>query len=316
MSGEPQPTTTTTTTDSKGISKLATGVQRLGDILGMIKFSHTLFALPFALLGAALAAFDRTEDVQAGWKEWLGILLCMATARSAAMAFNRLVDRRIDAENPRTASRHLPSGKLSVGSVVAFTVVCALLFVASTLLFLPENPWPLILSVPVLFWLLGYSFAKRFTSLAHFWLGAALMLAPIAAWIAIRGSLAWPPVWLGLAVLLWVAGFDIIYACQDTEFDREKGLRSVPARLGVARALKLAAACHAAMICALIGLGLSHPPLGVLFGVGVGLVAILLIYEHALVRPDDLTRVNVAFFQVNIAISLGLLAISLVDLLS
>lgn len=289
-------------------------LRRLTDILGMIKFSHTLFALPFALLGAALAARGAS-----GWasrpRDWLGILLCMATARSAAMAFNRVVDREIDAANPRTATRHLPAGRLSVGSVVVFTVVCAGLFVASTLLFLP-NPWPLRLSVPVLAWLLGYSLAKRFTSLAHFWLGSALMLAPIAAWIAIRGDLAWPPVWLGLAVLLWVAGFDIIYACQDAAFDRDAGLRSIPARLGVRGALRLAALCHALMVGALVLLGFSDsPPLGPLFFTGVGLVALLLLYEHALVRPDDLTRVNVAFFQVNIAISVGLLAVGLADLL-
>src|SRR5262249_37529457 len=174
-------------------------------------------------------------------------------------------------------------------------------------------PWPLYLSVPVLAWLLGYSYAKRFTSLAHFWLGSALMLAPIAAWIAIRGDLAWPPVLLGLAVLCWVSGFDIIYACQDADFDRSSGLHSVPARLGVAGSLRLAAACHAAMIAALIALGYAYP-MGSLYFVGVGLVALLLVYEHALVRPDDLSRVNLAFFQVNIGISLGLLVVGVADL--
>lgn len=285
---------------------------RLNDLLGMIKFSHTLFALPFALLGAALAA--HTKD---GWigrpRDWLGILLCMAAARSAAMAFNRLVDRRIDAQNPRTASRHLPSGVLTVQAVTIFTLACSLAFVASTLLFLP-NRWPLYLSGPVLLWLLGYSFAKRFTSLAHVWLGVALMLAPIAAWIALRGDLQWPPVLLGLAVLFWVSGFDIIYACQDAAFDRAAGLHSIPARLGVGRALRVAALCHAVMVMALIGLGWSYP-MGPLYFVGVAAVAILLVYEHALVRPDDLTRLNVAFFQVNIVISMGLLACGVIDLL-
>jgi 4-hydroxybenzoate polyprenyltransferase len=285
---------------------------RLNDLLGMIKFSHTLFALPFALLGAVLAAHT-PEGWQGRPRDWLGILLCMATARSAAMAFNRLADRRIDALNPRTATRHLPSGQLSVASVALFTSVCIVAFIASTLLFLP-NPWPLRLSVPVLLWLLGYSYAKRFTSLAHVWLGVALMLAPIAAWIALRGDLAWPPVLLGLAVLFWVSGFDIIYACQDADFDREAGLHSIPARFGVRRALRLAAACHAVMIVALIALGWSYP-LGWLYFVGIGAVALLLAYEHALVRPDDLTRVNVAFFQVNIAISMGLLAFGVLDLL-
>jgi 4-hydroxybenzoate polyprenyltransferase len=282
------------------------------DLMGMIKFSHTLFALPFALLGAALAA-KGPEGWRGRWQDWLGILVCMAMARSAAMAFNRLADRRIDALNPRTASRHLPSGKLSTAMVAAFTVVTSVGFVAATLLFLP-NRWPLILSGPVLLWLLGYSYAKRFTSLAHFWLGFALALAPIAAWIALRGDLAWPPALLGLAVLLWVAGFDIIYACQDADFDRSQGLHSVPGRLGVRGALRLAAACHAAMIGSLVGLGLAYP-MGVIYFAGVGVVALLLIFEHAIVRPDDLTRVNVAFFQVNVGISMGLLAVGLADLL-
>ncbi|SIO64890.1 4-hydroxybenzoate polyprenyltransferase [Singulisphaera sp. GP187] len=286
---------------------------RLNDLLGMIKFSHTLFALPFALLGAVLAAHT-PEGWQGRPRDWIGILLCMATARSAAMAFNRLTDRRIDALNPRTAMRHLPSGQLSVASVVLFTLICIVVFVASTLLFLP-NPWPLRLSVPVLLWLLGYSYAKRFTSLAHVWLGVALMLAPVAAWIALRGDLAWPPVLLGLAVLFWVSGFDMIYACQDADFDREAGLHSIPARFGVRRALRLAALCHAVMIVALIALGWSYP-LGRVYFVGIGAVALLLAYEHALVRPDDLTRVNIAFFQVNIAISMGLLAFGVLDLLT
>lgn len=286
---------------------------KLRQILEMIKFSHTLFALPFALLGAAMAARDAS-----GWRatprDWLGIVLCMASARSAAMAFNRLADRHIDARNPRTAGRHLPSGQLTAASVAFFTIACSVAFIGSTLLFLP-NRLPLILSVPVLVWLLGYSYAKRFTSLAHFWLGAALMMAPIAAWIAIRGNLAWPPVLLGLAVLFWVAGFDVIYACQDADFDRKAGLRSIPSRLGIRRALRLAAMCHAVTIAALTALGLvDSPPLGPIYFAGVVAVAVLLIYEHAIVRPDDLTRVNVAFFQVNIGISLGLLAVGLADL--
>ncbi len=283
------------------------------DLLGMIRFSHTLFALPFALLGAALAA--KGPD---GWRgrprDWLGILLCMVLARSAAMAFNRLVDRRIDALNPRTASRHIPSGKLSPATVAGFTAVCSLGFVASTLLFLP-NRWPLILAGPVLAWLLGYSLAKRFTSLAHFWLGLALALSPMAAWIALRGALDWSPALLGLAVLLWVSGFDILYACQDHDFDRAEGLHSVPARFGVAGALRLAMACHAAMVGALVGLGLAYP-MGPIYFAGVLAIAGLLAYEHSLVRADDLARVNLAFFHVNVAISLGLLAVGLADLVA
>ncbi len=287
-------------------------LRRLNDLLGMIKFSHTLFALPFALFGAVLAAYGPN-----GWhgraQDWLGILLCMATARSAAMAFNRLVDRRIDALNPRTATRHLPAGKLSVGSVAVFWIVCAIGFVAASTLFLP-NKWPLILSIPVLAWLCGYSYAKRFTSLAHVWLGSALMLAPIAAWIALRGGLAWPAVVLGLAVLFWVTGFDVIYACQDVDFDRAHSLHSIPSRLGVANALRLAALLHVAMVTCLIMLGWLYP-LGWIYHAGVAVIAALLVYEHAVVRPDDLSRVNLAFFHVNIVISLGLLASGVVDLL-
>ena len=285
---------------------------RIRQYLDLIKFSHTLFALPFALLGAVMAAHHRD-----GWhgrvQDLVGILLCMATARSAAMAFNRLADRRFDALNPRTAGRHLPAGLMSVGAVALFTLACSMAFIASTLLFLP-NRWPLYLSVPVLLWLLGYSYSKRFTSLAHFWLGVSLSMAPIAAWIALRGDVEWPPLLLALAVLLWVAGFDIIYACQDVDFDRGAGLRSVPTRFGVRRALWIAALCHALMIVPLVGLGLVYP-LGPIYFVGVAAVAALLVYEHALVRPDDLTRVNIAFFQVNVVISMGLLVVAVVDLL-
>ena len=286
-------------------------IGRVADILGMIKFSHTLFALPFALLGAALAAHGPD-----GWhgraRDWLGIVLCMTTARSAAMAFNRLADRRIDALNPRTARREIPAGKLSARSVAAFTAISAVGFVASTLLFLP-NVWPIALAGPVLAWLFGYSYAKRFTSLAHVWLGFALALAPACAWLALRGSIAWPPAWLGLAVLTWVTGFDVIYACQDEAFDRDAGLHSLPARFGARGALRLAAVCHALTVLALIGLGWSYP-LGTVYFAGVVAVALLLIYEHAIVRPDDLSRVNVAFFRVNVAISVGLLAVGLIDL--
>lgn len=297
----------------------------LRHILEMIRFSHTLFALPFALLAAAMAWHATTrQDVGTAvgwrWRELLGILLCMVTARSAAMAFNRIVDWRFDAENPRTRGRHIPQGVLSVGSVIAFAAANAAGFVAATLLFWP-NWLPLALSLPVLLFLLGYSLTKRFTALAHFWLGAALMLAPLAAWIAVRGSQVLadpadllPAVVLGGAVLLWTAGFDIIYACQDVDYDRQAGLHSVPALLGVAGALRFAAACHAGMLLLLAGLPWVYPYFGGIYGTGVAAVAVLLVYEHTLVRPDDLTRVNRAFFQVNAVVSLGLLVVGLVDL--
>jgi len=337
-------------------------LQTIRHFLSLVRFSHTLFALPFALLAALMAwrlqaitsvsevlgvkPWPPADDVDVfihdpylsvggaqveiesllrnkflvRWQEPIGILLCMVFARSAAMAFNRLADRKLDAANPRTASRHLPAGVLSVGQVTLFAVACSVAFVASTLLFLP-NLLPLYLAVPVLLFLLGYSYAKRFTSLAHFWLGAALAVSPVAAWIAIRGEIVlqaprdlYPALVLGGAVLTWVAGFDIIYACQDFAHDREVGLHSVPVRLGVAGALWLAAACHFATIVMLACLPLVFPPLGWVYGAGVAAVAGLLLYEHALVRPDDLARVNTAFFHVNAVISIGLLLIGTLDL--
>jgi 4-hydroxybenzoate polyprenyltransferase len=236
------------------------------------------------------------------------------------MAFNRLADCGYDAGNPRTAGRHLPTGQLSPTSVWAFTLACCAAFIASTALFLlRDNPWPLSLSVPVLLFVLAYSLTKRFTALCHFWLGASLFLAPVAAWIAIRGIPPWPemlvPLLLGGAVLFWVAGFDILYACQDVDFDRKAGLRSVPAALGVPASLRIAALCHALTAALLVLLYFAaHPPLGVVYLIGVGAVAILLVYEHWLVRPDDLSRVNQAFFQVNGVISVGVFVVVLVQL--
>jgi len=286
-------------------------------LLEMIRFSHTLFALPFALLAAAMAWATDAAEGQAWpfeWRELLGIVVCMATARSAAMAFNRLADRKLDAANPRTRSRHLPSGTLGVQTVVAFTAISSLGFVAGTLLFLPGNPWPLAASVPVLLFLFAYSYTKRFTLLSHFWLGAALMLAPLAAWVAIRAELDWPPVVLGAAVMLWVAGFDVLYACQDVQFDVQARLKSIPARLGVAGALRVAALCHAGMVVLLGVLPRVFPEFGAVYLAGVAAIALLLVYEHRLVRPDDLARVNRAFFHVNAVISLGLLAVGVLDL--
>lgn len=314
--------------------------------LSLIRFSHTIFALPFALL-SALMAWRLTADQQFApgafsdlvvldgtatdvlpfakartfnLRDLLGILLCMVFARSAAMAFNRLADRKLDAANPRTAGRHLPAGILSVAQVTAFALACSTAFVASTAMFLP-NRLPLILSVPVLIFLLGYSYTKRFTSLAHIWLGAALALSPVAAWIALRGEVIiqlptdlLPALVLGGAVWAWVAGFDMIYACQDYEYDRSARLHSIPVLLGVAGALRLAAACHLATIGLMAALPLVYPPLGWIYWSGVAAVAVLLVYEHALVRPDDLARVNTAFFNVNAVISLGLLAVATLDL--
>lgn len=296
----------------------------------MIRFSHTIFALPFALLAAVMAwvaPVAGDAKIEFHWLHLVAIIICMVGARSAAMAFNRLVDRFIDAQNPRTAGRHLPAGKLSVNSVWVFTLASALMFFIGNALFLP-NYLPLLVSVPVLVILLGYSYTKRFTALAHFWLGLALMLAPICAWIAIRGlvvietpeDLA-PAVVLGLAVLFWVAGFDMIYACQDYEYDAQKKLNSIPVLLGIGGALKLAAVCHAIMLGLLVLLPLlgqwCGPALGLgyVYGLAVLAVAGLLVYEHALVRADDLTRVNIAFFNVNSVVSLGLFVAGTIDLL-
>ena len=292
-------------------------------ILEMIRFSHTLFALPFALLAAVMAWSVSTGESSFGWRQLTGILICMVCARSVAMAFNRLADRKLDAHNPRTKNRHLVTGDLSVSGVVVFTLLGTAGFVIGTLMFLP-NWLPVLLSAPVLAFLCGYSYAKRFTALAHFWLGTALMLAPVCAWIAIRGELVlanpldiMPALILGLAVLPWVAGFDIIYACQDVDSDRQAQLHSVPAKFGVVTSLRIAAACHAVMIGVLMILPWACPEIGLgwIYLVGIASVALLLIYEHSIVSADDLTRVNVAFFQLNVIVSLGLLAIGTLDVL-
>lgn len=304
---------------------------QLKKLLEMIRFSHTIFALPFALLAALMAwvaPVGTGPEVTFDWLHLLGIVVCMVGARSAAMAFNRLVDRRIDALNPRTAGRHLPAGELSVVAVVAFIIISTIVYFFGMTLFLP-NWLPLALSVPVLAVLFGYSYTKRFTSLAHFWLGLALMLAPICAWVAVRGLVVMqdpadvvPAVLLGLVVMFWVAGFDMIYACQDFDYDTEKELNSIPVMLGVAGALRLAAICHAIMIGLLLLIPVAGSfagpdlQLGPVYWIGVAGVAGLLIYEHLLVRPNDLDRVNVAFFNVNAIVSVGLFVIVAIDLLA
>lgn len=298
----------------------------LSAMLAMIRFSHTLFALPFAILSAIWAwatPFPNQQAVPFRWQQVLGILCCMVFARSAAMAFNRLVDRHIDANNPRTATRHLPAGRLTVKSVFWFTCCSSVGFIASCFWFWP-NPWPVYLCIPVLLFLLGYSYAKRFTAWSHYWLGAALWLAPLCAWIAIRGQVLWenptdllPAATLGLAVFLWVGGFDVIYACQDVDFDRNHNLRSLPVRWGVVGALRGAALSHILMLITLAVLPFAYPQLGLhwIYLSGLVLVAVLIGFEHFLVRPDDLSRVNLAFFHVNVVISLGLLVVGTLDVI-
>ena len=303
---------------------------KLKKILEMIRFSHTIFALPFALLATLMAYWVPTRSgdyIGFHFLHLVGILLGMVLARSAAMAFNRIVDRKIDADNPRTQNRHLPSGTLSLTSVIIFTVVTSAGFVLSTFLFWP-NWLPLFLSVPVLAVLFLYSLTKRFTSLAHFWLGFSLMLAPLAAWIAIRGEevLAHPadlvtPSLLGAIVLFWVAGFDMIYACQDFEYDKRAKLKSVPVRFGVSGALRMAALSHGIMIALLAclpfagSLGGPATGLGTIYWIGVVALGTLLIYEHSLVSAEDLTRMNIAFFNVNAVVSIGLFLVVAIDLL-
>ena len=283
--------------------------QQLRHFLELIRFSHTVFALPFALLSAVIAWSAPGSEFR--WRDLLGILVCMVTARSAAMAFNRLVDRDIDADNPRTARRHLPAGLLSVSAVITFTIVMSLAFVVATAIFLPKQ-LPMILAVPVLLFLLGYSLAKRWTSLCHYWLSAALMLSPIAAWIAVRDEFALIPALLGGVIFFWVGGFDIIYACQDATFDRERNLNSIPARFGVRSALRIALLSHLITIAMLLLLW-KMAGLGLVFLIGVIAIAGLLVYEHWLVRPDDLNRINLAFFNVNAIISFGILILGCLD---
>jgi len=267
--------------------------------LEMIKIEHTLFALPFAFLGALLAANGLPTLRQVLW-----IVVAMVGARSAAMAFNRIADRNIDARNPRTATRALPAGLLSVGFVWAFTIVSAAVFLLAAAML---NRLTLLLAPVALASVLLYSFTKRWTQFSHLVLGWCLSIAPTGAWIAVRGEIGSPvPLLLSLVVLLWTSGFDILYACQDYDFDRREGLRSIPARFGIARALWIARALHAAAFLALVWLFVLTG-LGALAFAGVIATGALLVYQHRLVRADDLGRLNAAFFTTNAFVSVILL---------
>ena len=282
------------------MSTTALGAWRRVALYGrMIRFSHSIFALPFALASFLLATGGALP-----WRPLLLVVVAMVGARSAAMGFNRLADQHLDALNPRTAARELPRGLLSRAQVWAFVLASsALLVVAAFLL----NPLCLALSPVALAIVFGYSYTKRFTSLSHLVLGLGLAVAPVGAWLAVRGAFAAAPVALGAAVLAWVAGFDVIYACQDVDFDRAQGLHSLPARLGVARALLLARALHVATVALLLALWWLVP-LHPVYLAGVAGVALLLAYEHSLVKAADLSRVNAAFFTVNGWVGLGYLA--------
>ncbi|MBL8857664.1 MAG: UbiA family prenyltransferase [Planctomycetes bacterium] len=279
----------------------------MGDWLSLVRFSHSVFALPFALCGAWLAADGVPPVLTLVW-----IVVCAVCARTAAMGFNRLVDRQIDARNPRTQQREIPSGRLSVGAVTALVVGASSAFVLAAYAL---HPLAGHLSFPVLAILLSYSFFKRFSAFAHVVLGIALALAPLGAWIAVRGSFEGslaPVLWLALAVTTWVAGFDLIYACQDAEFDVRAGLHSVPARYGIGSALVLSSALHVVTVAALAAVGWSGG-LGWIWYAAVLLSALLLVYEHSLVSKDDLSRVNAAFFTVNGWLGVGLFAGMVLD---
>jgi 4-hydroxybenzoate polyprenyltransferase len=268
-----------------------------------IKFSHSVFALPFALSSIALAVHEWPRPAQVAW-----ILVAMVAARSAAMGLNRLADQALDARNPRTAERELPRGRLSRRQMWIFVLVATAAFVLAAARL---NRICLVLSPVALLVIFGYSLTKRFTALSHVVLGLALGIAPVGAWLAVRGAFALVPLVLALAVVSWVAGFDVIYGCQDFEFDRAQGLHSLAVRLGIAGALRFARQLHAlavALLASLYWLAPLHP----LYLGGIAVVALLLAYEHTLVRADDLSRVNAAFFTVNGWVSVGYLATTIV----
>ena len=266
----------------------------------MVRFTHSIFALPFALASAAFASLSVAITV----RQVLWILVAMVAARNAAMGFNRLADAAIDARNPRTTTREIPRGVLTRAQVALFVAALSAVFILAAGML---NRTCLALSPVALVIVFFYSYTKRFTWASQFFLGLALAVAPVGAWIAITGSVAWPPVLLGAAVLAWVAGFDIIYALQDIDFDRTEGLHSIPERFGPSRSLLFARILHAGSVAALAGI---YPllPLHPVYFAGVLAVAAILVYEHTLVRPDDLSKVNVAFFTTNGIVSVVYLA--------
>jgi 4-hydroxybenzoate polyprenyltransferase len=279
-----------------GTPATTTLVEEFGEAAEMIAFKHSVFALPFALMSLMTAA-------GAGWPSagvWFWVVAAMVSARTAAMSFNRLADHQIDAINPRTADRSLPAGRLSRRFTWVMTIGSALVFILAAA---NLNELCLWLALPTLAVLLGYSMAKRFTSAAHLWLGIALGIAPIGAWIAVTGSIAAPPVILGTAVMFWVAGFDTIYSLQDEAFDRSHGLRSLPSTLGARHALMIARLFH---FLALVGFSLFAAAAGggPIRYASVAAAACLMAWQHCLVRPDDLSRIDAAFFSAN-----GLLAV-------
>ena len=272
-----------------------------------VRFEHTVFALPFALAAMAVAA--RATHGWPGWRIFLLILAAMVCARTAAMGFNRIVDRKFDALNPRTAQRHLPTGKIRLMGAWVVVLMSAVGLVMVTWFINPICFW---LSPVALAIVLFYPFTKRFTDFSHFFLGASLALAPLGAWLAARGELAWPPVVLAVAVVFWLVGFDIIYATQDYESDKALGLRSLPVRLGIEGSLQVARVAHAVMAAVLLGFGLISN-LGVPYYVGLSIIVGCLIAQHVVARNRDPVSFNVAFFRMNAAVSMVFLAAVVVD---
>lgn len=286
-----------------------TAWNKLTSLLEMIKFSHTVFAFPFALMGVVLASLASGRAPSVGQVFW--VCLAMVGARTGAMGLNRIIDTRIDADNPRTADRHIPAGKVALGEAWLLVLgAFAVLLLAAWRL----NPLCLQLTPVAIFFLALYSYCKRFTSMAHVVLGLCLASAPVGAWIALRGDIGWPVIVLGLAVLFWVAGFDIFYALQDYEFDRDKGLFSIPSRFGLQRSFQITRIFHVAMVLLLLVLAFSNG-LGLIYLLGVVVVAGLLYYEHTLVSPDDLSRLDAAFFNMNGYISVTIFLFTLTDAL-
>lgn len=275
----------------------------------MIKFSHSVFALPFALVSGLIAYF--TQRVTITWIDVVLLLVCMVTARTAAMGFNRLADRDIDAINPRTRGREIPSGKISPAEARLFTAIACIGFVAASF---AVNTLCGLLSVPLLGLLLGYSLTKRYTAAAHFVLGLCLGMAPVGVWFALTGAFAWPPIALCLGVTLWTAGFDIYYSCQDEEFDRSARLKSVPALIGAMPAIRLVRAVHGLAAILFVAFGLLAG-MGLAFFVGLALVIAILVYEAWILRAGDLARIDLAFFNLNGYVSILFAASTVVDLL-
>lgn len=283
-------------------------VKRARDFASLVKLSHSVFALPFALLSLLAATAGRPS-----LPLLLLVVAAVVAARTAAMAYNRFADRDIDAANPRTSGREIPSGTVSSQAALWLTATASGVFLLVCWLLSPLCFW---LGMPTLLWLLLYSHIKRFSSLCHLWLGMALGISPVAAWVAVDGEFSErtiAPLVLGIGVAFWVAGFDILYACQDEGFDREHGIRSVPARIGTARALWVSRGCHAIAVLGFVAFGWLVP-LGVAYQVGTVLGAALLVWQHRLLRPGDLSRIQAAFFTANGTIAVVMFVAGALDL--